>query len=142
VARQADGWLGYFSSPDGYAQALGAIHKEADALGRDSNSITGAHYIHTLVDENAAEARSQAVSHLSRRYGQDFSDHIIDRYCLVGDPDHCRERVKSYMAAGVEHLVFIPLARPMDLHGQMDLIWSRVAQPILDEYGNEPVSTR
>ena len=44
--------------------------------------------------------------HLRRRYAGDFSEHVIDRYCVAGTPEECVARVREYLDAGARHVVF------------------------------------
>ena len=34
--------------------------------------------------------------HLRLRYSGDFSEHVVDRYCVAGTPDECAGRVREY----------------------------------------------
>jgi probable F420-dependent oxidoreductase len=51
--------------------------------------------------------------HLRRRYAGDFSEHVVDRYCVAGTPDECAARVREYVEAGARHVVF-NVAAPED----------------------------
>ena len=133
VAHKGQGWFAFFSSPEGYARGVGTLSAEAEAINRPMSEITKAHCIHTLVDADPDEAHRRAKLHLSQRYGRPFEDHVIERYCLVGDPDRCHRRIAEYVAAGVEHLVFIPLVPPDQMHAQIDLIWSIVTNDVRTE---------
>jgi probable F420-dependent oxidoreductase len=44
--------------------------------------------------------------HLRRRYAGDFTEHVVDRYCVAGTPDECAARVREYVDAGARHIVF------------------------------------
>jgi probable F420-dependent oxidoreductase len=44
--------------------------------------------------------------HLRVRYAGDFSEHVVDRYCVAGTPDECVARVREYLDAGAKHVVF------------------------------------
>jgi probable F420-dependent oxidoreductase len=44
--------------------------------------------------------------HLRRRYAGDFSEHVVDRYCVAGTPEECVARVREYLDAGARHVVF------------------------------------
>ena len=52
--------------------------------------------------------------HLRRRYAGDFSEHVVDRYCVAGTPDECAARVREYVEAGARHIVF-NVAAPEDV---------------------------
>ena len=43
---------------------------------------------------------------LAARYSGDFSEHVVDRYCVAGTPDECVARVREYIDAGARHVVF------------------------------------
>ena len=51
--------------------------------------------------------------HLRRRYAGDFSEHVVDRYCVAGTPDECVARLREYLDAGARHIVF-NLGEPED----------------------------
>ena len=51
--------------------------------------------------------------HLRQRYAGDFSEHVVDRYCVAGTPEECAARVREYVDAGAQHIVF-NIAEPED----------------------------
>ena len=44
--------------------------------------------------------------HLRQRYSGDFSEHVVDRYCIAGSPEECAARLREYVDAGARHVVF------------------------------------
>jgi alkanesulfonate monooxygenase SsuD/methylene tetrahydromethanopterin reductase-like flavin-dependent oxidoreductase (luciferase family) len=44
--------------------------------------------------------------HLRRRYAGDFTEHVVDRYCVAGTSEECAARVREYVDAGARHVVF------------------------------------
>jgi probable F420-dependent oxidoreductase len=52
--------------------------------------------------------------HLRLRYAGDFSEHVVDRYCVAGTPEECAARVREYVEAGARHVVF-NVAAPEDV---------------------------
>jgi len=60
------------------------------------------------------------LEHLRIRYSGEFGEHVIDRYCVAGDPDHCVARVREYIDAGAEHVVFNAL-EPDDAERLMEV---------------------
>jgi probable F420-dependent oxidoreductase len=44
--------------------------------------------------------------HLRERYSGDFTEHVVDRYCVAGTPEECAARVREYVDAGAQHIVF------------------------------------
>jgi probable F420-dependent oxidoreductase len=57
--------------------------------------------------------RRTLYDHLLRRYAGDFTEHVVDRYCVAGTPDECVSRVREYLEAGAQHVVF-NLCEPED----------------------------
>jgi alkanesulfonate monooxygenase SsuD/methylene tetrahydromethanopterin reductase-like flavin-dependent oxidoreductase (luciferase family) len=51
--------------------------------------------------------------HLRQRYAGDFTEHVVDRYCVAGTPEECAARVREYVDAGAQHVVF-NIAEPED----------------------------
>jgi probable F420-dependent oxidoreductase len=51
--------------------------------------------------------------HLRQRYAGDFTEHVVDRYCVAGTPEECAARVREYVDAGAQHIVF-NIAEPED----------------------------
>jgi len=43
---------------------------------------------------------------LRKRYSGDFSEHVVDRYCIAGSPEECAGRLREYLDAGARHVVF------------------------------------
>lgn len=106
AAELGDGWFPLWVSPERYADGLAQLGPRK----------TAALVVPALVDGTTEEARV----YLSRRYGTEFSTHAIERYCAVGSPAKCAERVAEYVAAGAEHVVFHPAVEPARLEEQTE----------------------
>jgi alkanesulfonate monooxygenase SsuD/methylene tetrahydromethanopterin reductase-like flavin-dependent oxidoreductase (luciferase family) len=50
--------------------------------------------------------KRRLYEHLRVRYAGDFSEHVVDRYCVAGTPDECAARIREYVDAGARHVVF------------------------------------
>jgi alkanesulfonate monooxygenase SsuD/methylene tetrahydromethanopterin reductase-like flavin-dependent oxidoreductase (luciferase family) len=50
--------------------------------------------------------KRRLYEHLRARYSGDFREHVVDRYCVAGTPDECVARVREYIDAGAQHVVF------------------------------------
>jgi probable F420-dependent oxidoreductase len=89
AATLGDGWIPIWVS----AEALA----EADLPDRVTRAVTlPAHVGDPL----------RLYEHLRARYSGDFSEHVVDRYCVAGTPEHCVARVRQYVDAGARHVVF------------------------------------
>ncbi len=51
-------------------------------------------------------SKRELYEHLRARYAGDFSEHVVDRYCVAGTPEECAARVGEYVDAGAQHIVF------------------------------------
>ena len=65
-------------------------------------------YLFTAVRETHEEAHRVAVEHLSRRYNQPF-ENLVERYCALGTPEECVERLQRFVDAGARHFILSPL---------------------------------
>jgi alkanesulfonate monooxygenase SsuD/methylene tetrahydromethanopterin reductase-like flavin-dependent oxidoreductase (luciferase family) len=91
--------------------------------------FTPYHLVFTAVGETHAEAHRLAAAKLSRRYNQPF-ENLVERYCALGTPKECSERLQRFVNAGARHIILSPLC-DHDLLGQhLDLY----AQEILPQF--------
>ena len=109
TARCGNGYVGYLLSPDGFRDRMARIRAWANAAGRSDQAITGALMTFAAVDDDRAAAVHRAGAILGAMYGRNM-DGAAERYCIAGDPEHCRAAVQRFAAAGVEHLILTPLA--------------------------------
>ncbi|WP_236790862.1 LLM class flavin-dependent oxidoreductase [Amycolatopsis sp. GM8] len=126
TARFGQGWLGGFCSPERYARSAAEIARQCEAIDRDPATVVRGHVISACVADSTGEGRRMARDHLTRRYGQDFPEHVIERYCLAGDGDSIRERAQEYFDAGVEHLVFQIVTPASELPAQATALMEAV----------------
>jgi probable F420-dependent oxidoreductase len=108
AARHGDGWLPYMVSPGRYARGLAALEAESVGAGRASWEVFRGVVVFAHVDDDGERARTEAIAHLSERYGMPFERHHVERLCVVGTPEECSGRVDAYRAAGAEHISFNP----------------------------------
>jgi len=106
AAHLGDGWFPLWVSPERYAEGLAQV----------GPGKTAALVLPALVGGTTEEARA----YLSRRYATEFSTHAIERYCVVGPPAQCAERIAEYVAAGAEPVVFHPAVEPARLEEQVE----------------------
>jgi alkanesulfonate monooxygenase SsuD/methylene tetrahydromethanopterin reductase-like flavin-dependent oxidoreductase (luciferase family) len=108
AATLGDGWFPLWVSPERYAAGLAQLRPDT----------TAALVLPALVGGTVEEARR----YLSRRYASEFTTHAIERYCVVGPPEQCAERIAEYVAAGARHIVFHPAVEPASLPAQFELL--------------------
>jgi probable F420-dependent oxidoreductase len=118
----ADGWIPYMISPRRYAAGIEAVAEHARNAGRDPATLQHVLVLFAHVDDDGERARSEAIAHLSARYGMQFARHHVEQLCVVGTPEECAIRVAAYQEAGVEHISFNPAVAETGFLEQMERI--------------------
>jgi probable F420-dependent oxidoreductase len=119
AAQLGDGWVSYLVTPERFRASLGKIEAFAREAGRPlgaGRSFEPAHVLFTVVDDDMAAAHATAAGFLERQYQQPFDD-LAKKYCLLGPPAACAERLAEFVAAGVRTLIIyftVPAARIPD----------------------------
>jgi probable F420-dependent oxidoreductase len=98
AARLGDGWMPIWVSPRRLAEGCAQL---AEHIAR---AVT--------VPAHVGDKR-WLYEHLRQRYSGDFGEHVVDRYCVAGTPEECAARVREYVDAGAQHIVF-NIAEPED----------------------------
>jgi probable F420-dependent oxidoreductase len=86
-----DGWIPIWVSVERFAAGLEQLPPQ----------ITRAVTLPAHVGE-----KRRLYEHLRERYSGDFSEHVVDRYCVAGTPEECEARAREYVEAGAQHIVF------------------------------------
>ena len=105
AAHYASGWLGYLVSSTRLREALQKIQDMAPTYGRHPTDIQGGMLLFTAIAKDYETARQMAITNLSRRYNQPFES-LVERYCALGTPDQCLEKIQTYVEAGMSNLAF------------------------------------
>jgi alkanesulfonate monooxygenase SsuD/methylene tetrahydromethanopterin reductase-like flavin-dependent oxidoreductase (luciferase family) len=129
AARLGDGYMPYLFTPERYTQSLQMIHAIAREQKRDMSRFTSYHLVFTAVGETHEEAHRVAVEKLSQRYHQPF-EHLVERYCALGTPPECVERLQRFVEAGVRHFILSPLCDNAALGQHLEIY----AQQILPQF--------
>jgi alkanesulfonate monooxygenase SsuD/methylene tetrahydromethanopterin reductase-like flavin-dependent oxidoreductase (luciferase family) len=96
-------------------------------VGRDPDALVPAAVVPSFVGDTGPRAREHLRAYLGVRYGTTFSPQAVERYCVAGTPRECAQRVRAYVAAGIEHIVFNPAVAPDRLPEQVE----RLADAVL-----------
>jgi probable F420-dependent oxidoreductase len=104
AARYASGWLGYLVSSNRLQEAVHKLQEMAPTYGRQPADIQGGMLLFTTIARDYETARQMANTNLSRRYNQPF-EHLVERYCALGTPEQCLEKIQAYIDAGMANLV-------------------------------------
>ena len=90
AATLGDGWIPLWVSPERFAAAASS-----------SPTVSCLRYV-------PRPRRREAPSSTNNCGGdtRDFSEHVVDRYCIAGSPEECAARLREYIDAGARHVVF------------------------------------
>lgn len=127
AARFGEGWLPYFYDPPRYQDSVAKIRQFAAESGRSLDGFQWAFFPYIAIYPTEAEAAEVAARQLGGqyRYGGEFSS-IVRRYCLLGPPEQCAERLREYAAAGARHIIFSIACRPPDRERHLEDIAARL----------------
>ena len=98
AAVLGDGWIPIWVSVERFREGLAQLP---------------AHVVPAVTLPAHVGDKRHLYEHLRQRYAGDFTEHVVDRYCVAGTPDECAARVREYVDAGAGHIVF-NLAEPED----------------------------
>ena len=91
AATLGDGWIPIWVSVERFREGLARLP---------------AHVVPAVTLPAHVGDKRHLYEHLRQRYAGDFSEHVVDRYCVAGTPDECAARVREYVDAGAQHIVF------------------------------------
>jgi alkanesulfonate monooxygenase SsuD/methylene tetrahydromethanopterin reductase-like flavin-dependent oxidoreductase (luciferase family) len=142
AARVGDGWIAYLVTPERFRTSLEKIRTLAHELERPldpERSFEPAHVLFTVVDEDRESARATAARYLEAQYKQPFDD-LARKYCLLGPPDACAERLADFVAAGVRTFVIYFAVPPGRVLEQLERFGAEVRALVPDWAEPSPAS--
>ncbi len=133
AARFGEGWVPYFFDPPRYRDSVEKISAFADETGRPLDGFQWGFFPYISIYETEQEAAEVAARQLGGQYlyGGDFIN-IVRRYCLLGTPEQCAERMQEYIDAGARHIVFSITCLPEDRERHLEDIAAKLI-PLFDE---------
>ena len=136
AARVGDGWIAYLVTPERFRTSLEKIQTFAREIGRplDPETFEPAHVFFTVVDDDREAARATAARYLEAQYNQPFDD-LARKYCLLGPPAACAERLAEFVAAGVRTFVIYFAVPPARVLEQLERFGAEVRALAPDESG-------
>jgi probable F420-dependent oxidoreductase len=105
AARWGDAWLPYLRTPEQVAAGRAEIEGYAQARGKPGWPGRTALFAFATVDHDGDRARAMAAERVGRTYRQDFSS-FAAKYLIAGTPAECVARLRQYLAAGVDTVIF------------------------------------
>ena len=123
AVRYGDGWLPYFYSPERYADSVEKINAFAAEDKRDLSGFQWAFFPYITLAPTEEQAARTAAQSLGNQYvyGGEFIN-IVRRYCLLGTPKMCIERLQEYIDAGARYIIFSIAAPPEDRRRHLEVI--------------------
>jgi probable F420-dependent oxidoreductase len=91
AAALGDGWIPIWVTPERFARGLEQLP---------------AHVAPAVTLPAHVGPKRKLYEHLLERYSGDFTEHVVDRYCVAGTPEECAARIREYVDAGAQHVVF------------------------------------
>ena len=115
AARFGEGWVPYFFDPPRYRDSVEKIHAFAAEADRCLDGFQWGFFPYISIYPTEEEAAEVAARQLGGQYlyGGEFIN-IVRRYCLLGTPEQCAERLREYIEAGARHIVFSITCLPED----------------------------
>jgi probable F420-dependent oxidoreductase len=90
AATLGDGWIPIFVSPERFARGCRELP---------------AHVTPAVTMPAHVGSRERLYEVLGRKYAG-VTEHVVDRYSVVGAPEQCAARIREYVDAGARHVVF------------------------------------
>src|SRR5262249_62323774 len=84
---------------------LRQVRARSPPSARQPADIQGGRLLFPAMARAYPTAKQMAIADLSRRYNQPFEP-LVDRYCALGTPAQCLEKIQAYIDAGMSNLVF------------------------------------
>jgi probable F420-dependent oxidoreductase len=137
AARHGDGWMPYMYSAPMLSESLEVIAAQRG----DLPPIEAGAYLWSCVHQDTSVAFDYAMTALAKTYRQDFTTRA-DSYFVVGDPDHCAERILQYVRAGARRVILANACPLPYVDAQLELLATRVIPAVRAELASSlPVTS-
>ena len=123
AALLGEGWVPYFFDPDRYRDSVAKVKGFAAQEGRDLTGFDWAFFPYISIYPTEQEAAEVAARQLGStyQYGGEFIN-IVRRYCLLGTPSQCIDRLQEYIDAGARHIIFSVTCPKEDRQRHLEII--------------------
>ncbi len=111
AGRLGDGYISHMCAPETYRSNLDTIAASAREAGRASLAFGSAAFLFTFLEQRVEDAHEKAAKLLGMVYARDFRE-AARKYCLLGPPDACLEKMRAFARAGCRHFILAPLSDP------------------------------
>ena len=108
AATNADGWLTYFYTPEGFTKSWNKILGFAEAAGKDPSTVMNCNQVPIMVGDSRAKIEPKMNEWLNSEYDfASWSDSTTDS-AIMGNVDECIEQLQNHIDAGVQKIIFVP----------------------------------
>jgi alkanesulfonate monooxygenase SsuD/methylene tetrahydromethanopterin reductase-like flavin-dependent oxidoreductase (luciferase family) len=104
VARYADGWMTNKVTPEEFKSQWQRILAMAKEEGRDPSKMGSALYHNINIKADRQTALEESKAFLDKYYTSNFSMKFVEGFTTAGTPEECIKELKSFFAAGLEHI--------------------------------------
>ena len=108
AAVNADGWLTYFYTPDGFTKSWNKIVNFAEEAGKDPSTLLNCNQLPIMVGDTREEVEAPMLEWLTTEWDfASWSDSTVDS-AIMGTVDDCVEQLQAQIDVGVQKLIFVP----------------------------------
>jgi|TARA_Y100000817_G_scaffold49190_1_gene35109 alkanesulfonate monooxygenase SsuD/methylene tetrahydromethanopterin reductase-like flavin-dependent oxidoreductase (luciferase family) len=107
AVKYGTGWFPYYYSPEMYESSVKEIQEIANQENIDINDFEWGFMPFISIHDDYEEATKIAAEALGGRYlyDGDFAN-IVKKYCILGSPSQCIERIQQYIDSGAKKIIF------------------------------------
>ena len=108
AAVNADGWLTYFYTPEGFTKSWSKIVNFAEEAGKDPSTLLNCNQLPIMVGDTREEVEAPMLEWLTTEWDfASWSDSTVDS-AIMGTVDDCVEQLQAQIDVGVQKLIFVP----------------------------------
>ena len=132
AAKYGDGFYPTDTSIPEFQKVQARIKDQAQAYGRDPDSIQWGLLTWTCLGSSKEEARQTASREISKRLGTEWDVQAENGYAL-GTPKDIIETIEGYVDIGLTNFVIDPACAPVDMWGQFEIFAREVVPHFREE---------
>lgn len=109
IARHADGWMTNQIELAMFQDYCGRLREMLVQEGRDPAAFKTVLYYGVSVNSDRDRAFREAKTFLDAYYQKDFTRQGVEIWTACGPVEHCLERIRGFIDAGVDHVTIRPI---------------------------------
>ncbi len=132
VGEMSDGWLTYFYKPEDFVESWQKVLGFAEAAGRDPATLTNAAQLPICVDDSYEDADRRIRDFVAANFDEPVWSNATVDSAIRGTPEQCADQIAEHLAAGVEHMIFVPWEYDA---GQVDALAKEILPRVAPSFG-------